>query len=174
MARGKVLNLSPEERVNRALEGAYAQDFIQYCLTPGRNGGTNPDASTCASQWQRGNKNVWTSDCVGFALWAYGLDRYQPRGAAAETKWLNTTSIWTMAKKGGQWARRLEVPTPGCLVVYPSSLLKARPYGHIGVYVGNDRVVHCHGPAMRGPAISIDALTKFSRVRGWLPVELDL
>lgn len=171
--RGKVLKLSPEERVSRALEAAYAQDFIQYSLKPGQNGGTDPEAAHCASSWQSGKRMVYTSDCVGFALWAYGADRYQPRGPAAATKWLNTTSIWKAAQ-GLPWAQKLEVPTPGCLVVYPASLLRGRPYGHIGVYVGNDRVVHCHGPRLAGPAITLDPLKKFSRVKGWAPVELHL
>lgn len=137
---------------------------IQYCLEPGRNGGRNPTAPDCSSSWERRGKLVFTADCVGFAAWCTGFDRYQP-GFPLQGGWINTTAMVKAAEEGLGWFDELspwERAEAGCLVVYPRRL-PFRRWGHVGVYVGNNRVIHCHGPALRGPAISESDVREFTK-----------
>lgn len=180
MARGKVLDLTPKQRTDRAFYAFSTHRFIQYCLTSGRNGGFDPAAPDCGSRWQRGKQTVITSDCVGFALWAYGVDRYQKGDFPLQGGWMNTTSIVEAAKAPqiGCVVPLAEL-APGCLLVYPRNLLRGRRYGHIGLYIGKyydgiARVVHCHGPTLKGPAISADPVEKFLKVKGCLAVDIKL
>lgn len=182
MARGKVLDLTHQQRVDRAVYAVDTHRFIQYNLESGRNGGFDPTAPDCASRWQANakGKTYTTSDCIGFALWAYGVDRYQKGDFPLYGGWMNTNSLVAAANdpKVTQ-VRKLAELVPGCLLVYPS----ARPlrwYGHIGVYIGDgfgdstSRVVHCHGPRLAGPAISADPVEKFLKVKGCVAIEIVL
>lgn len=105
MSRGKILHLTPEEAVTRALSqvraipplppGSYPADAgnraIGYRLDPGYNGGFDPEAPHCAS-WSYGGRSP-TADCVGFVLWASGIDRMQPGYKGSRDEWLNCASI---------------------------------------------------------------------------------
>jgi hypothetical protein len=179
MARGKVLDLTPDQRVRNALHAWHSHKFIQYCLDSGKNGGFDPEAPDCGSRWQRGKQTVITADCIGFALWAYGIDRYQRGDFPLQGGWINTTGLVEAATRGFKEVEVLDEPRAGCLLVYPRNLLRGRRYGHIGLYIGKawdgmNRVVHCHGPTLRGPAISADLASKFLRVKGCIPVEIRL
>lgn len=186
MARGKVLDLLPTQRVDRALYALEWHRFVQYSLYEGQAGGFDPSAPDCGSRWATGTKaktkNYITSDCVGFALWAYGMDRFQKDDFPLYGGWMNTNSLVAAANDPKvKEVRRLAELVPGCLLVYPS----ARPnplrwYGHIGMYVGTPvdatvpSVVHCHGPRLKGRAISIDPANKFLRVKGCVAIEIRL
>jgi hypothetical protein len=183
MARGKVLDLTAEQRVQRAIHALGAHKFVQYCLDSGKNGGFDPAAPDCGSRWQKGSKTIVSSDCVGFALWAYGVDRYQRGDFPLQGGWMNTTALVTCANLDpgiqGNPVVKLDQPRPGCLLVYPRNLLRGRRYGHIGMYIGKawdgvNRVVHCHGPSLSGPAISADLASKFLRVPGCIAIEVRL
>jgi hypothetical protein len=185
MARGKVLDLTPHQRVDRAITAFHTHRFVQYSLREGQAGGFDPSQPDCGSRWSTGTgrkvKNHVTSDCIGFALWAYGVDRFQKDDFPLWGGWMNTNSLVAAANDPDvpQVKRLVGMPTPGCLLVYPS----ARPlrwYGHIGMYVGYGladgvrRVVHCHGPRLRGPAISADPVEKFLKVSGCVAIEIRL
>lgn len=74
--------------------GDYA---IGYRLTPGFNGGADPEAEHCAS-WSYGGRRP-TADCVGYVMWASGIDRLQLgyKGSAWDSSvngsWLCTWSV---------------------------------------------------------------------------------
>jgi hypothetical protein len=80
------------------------------------------------------------ADCVGFALWCLGLDRYQPGVFNHYDGWMNTDSILDDAEHGvgGDHWEFLERPRLGCLVIYPSIRKDGRMkrMGHVGVVVG--------------------------------------
>lgn len=172
--RGARFDLELAVTLERAL-GNYPD--IQYCMYPGRNGGVYPLAKDCASDWQdKKGRHYRTSDCVGFALWCLGLDRYQPGlndwpAFPLYGGWINTTSMLLEARnprEGNRWFQESPRPSVGSLVCFPSyrRLGRLRP-GHVGVVVGvpsewDSRarecwralsVAHCHGPAFHGPAI---------------------
>lgn len=150
---------------------------IQYCMAQGKNGGTTPRSSSPASTWHDSKgRSYHTSDCVGFALWCLGMDRWQPgisgRGAFPEYGgWINTNSALTEARTDDRkdpWFTEGPAPTVGGLVVFPSyRRLGFRRPGHVGVVVevpaewdSSEKdcwrklvVAHCHGPALKGPAI---------------------
>lgn len=79
------------------------------------------------------------SDCIGFALWATGLDRYQPKLFTYYDGWMNTDSIIDDAKSGvggGRW-KLLSKPQVGCLVIFPSLWKNGKMIrmGHVGLVV---------------------------------------
>lgn len=84
MPRGTLLALTRDEIVARALSSCVVVEDpsarIWYSSERGRNGGSDPEALTCASLWRdkaTGKINC-TADCVGFGSWCSGFDRYQP------------------------------------------------------------------------------------------------
>lgn len=105
MARGKILHLTREEVVRRALSqicavpalppGTHPPDAgnrpIGYRLEGGFNGGFDPEAPHCAS-WSYGGRSP-TADCIGFVLWASGIDRCQPNYRGSRGEWLNCASL---------------------------------------------------------------------------------
>jgi hypothetical protein len=184
MPRGVVLNLTPAEVVARARSLCVVPDDpaarIYYCNTPGRNGGADPEAITCASLWRdrkdtrddpRGR--LWaTADCVGFALWAYGCDRLETAGNGEGTRWWNQNSIWLDATEPGdkRFAHRRPTwrfcdPYPGCLALIRGPIPGDKRVGHMAVVtkVVNGQattVVHCSGSGKRrhGQAIGEDPI----------------
>lgn len=98
-------------------------------------GGRSPDAPT---PFTTKGADVG-SDCVGWALWALGIDRYQPKLFTYYDGWMNTDSIIADAKTkvgGGLW-QLLSKPEAGCLVVFPSLYKDGRMIrmGHVGLVV---------------------------------------
>jgi hypothetical protein len=105
MTRGKILYLTRKEVVDRGLSqmlaipplppGSYPDDAgnrpIGYRLDPGFNGGSDPEAPHCAS-WSYGGRSP-TADCIGFVLWAAGIDRCQPLYRGSRDIWLNCSSL---------------------------------------------------------------------------------
>lgn len=69
---------------------------IAYRLEGGFNGGFDPRAPHCAS-WSYGDRTP-TADCIGFVLWASGIDRMQPGYKGTRGEWLNCASILDDAK----------------------------------------------------------------------------
>lgn len=167
---------------------------VQYSMVEGKNGGTTPRSNEGPSSvWHdKGGRTYHTSDCVGFALWCLGLDRYQPgvsgRGAfPVYGGWINTDSALEEARTDNRkdpWFTEGPAPSPGGLVVFPGyRRLGVRRPGHVGVVVevpaewdSSEKscwerlvVAHCHGPAMRGPAIDrshIDAWRNHWNAKG--------
>lgn len=166
--RGDRRQLQPSDVVHRARTALADHRHIQYCLDPGKNGGKDPYRSDCSSSWERRGKLVFTSDCVGFAAWCAGFDRFQP-GFPLQGGWINTTAMVKAAERGLGWFDEISPweRAEGCLVVHPRRLPLHR-WGHVGVYVGNNRVIHCHGPALRGPAISESDVREFTSKPGCL------
>lgn len=98
-------------------------------------GGREPNAATpfTSHNGKRG------ADCIGFALWCLGLDRYQPKVFNHYDGWMNTDSILDDAEHGagGDHWELLERPRPGCLVVYRSKYANGKRVlmGHVAVVV---------------------------------------
>jgi len=69
---------------------------ITYRLQGGFNGDHDPTAPHCAD-WSYGNRTP-TADCVGFDLWASGIDRCQPNYKGSEDEWLACQSLLDDAK----------------------------------------------------------------------------
>jgi cell wall-associated NlpC family hydrolase len=166
--RGVILeNHGPAETVKRAVNALSpgTWDKVQYCLESGRNGGDDPTRSTCASTWKHPKLGtVYTSDCVGFAMWCLGADRYQPKLFVPYGGWINTDAMLEDVRltEISDMFELAAVPQPGDLVVYggKKTVLGRKP-GHVGVYIGNGQVVHCHGPTLKGRAVSKDPVTKW-------------
>lgn len=104
MTRGTWLPFTMQERAMRAISmilaipkppaGAPADAGnrpIVYRLEGGYNGGDDPAAEHCAS-WSFGGRTP-TSDCIGLALWAWGIDRKQPGYKGSRGEWLNCASL---------------------------------------------------------------------------------
>lgn len=100
-------------------------------------GGRSPFALTPFTPNKDG---VLGSDCVGWVLWALGIDRYQPKLFTYYDGWMNTDSIIDDAKTGvggGLW-KILAKPEAGCLVIFPSlrnTAGKMTRMGHVGLVV---------------------------------------
>ena len=172
MTRGTVVNRPAHIRAEKALEGAN-WTHVQYSMVSGLNGGTNPEASDCSSTWHdKKGETVHTSDCVGFALWACGFDRWQRQRFPLWGGWINTDSLVEAALKGLSWVgtnvkiAEITEPSMGAVVVYPSYRrypwsIKKTP-GHIGVILADGSVAHCHGPPLKGDACG------FGHIGDWL------
>lgn len=117
MTRGKNLHVTREQAVQRALSqitaipalppGSWPSDAgnrpIGYRLDPGFNGGFDPEAPHCAS-WSYGGRSP-TADCVGFVLWASGIDRLQPNYEGSRGPWLNCGALLDDAKGAKKFCR---------------------------------------------------------------------
>lgn len=103
-------------------------------------GGRDPSKATCATV----RDGITGSDCVGFVMWALGIDRYQPSRFGYYGGWMNTDSVIYDAtdvkgRKTGfsrAWDR-LSRPEPGALVIFPSLYKngKRTRIGHVGLIV---------------------------------------
>lgn len=122
MTRGKILHLTRAQVVQRGLSQLAAlvaapngtPHPIGYRLEGGFNGGFDPEAAHCAS-FSYGER-VPTADCIGFVLWASGIDRLQPGFAGVNGDWLNCTSLVADAAGAKKFCRPLvagETPKPG-------------------------------------------------------------
>lgn len=120
--RGTILHLTREQAVARAISQITATPKmahgephpIAYRLEGGFNGGFDPTAPHCASS-SYGDK-VPTADCIGFVLWASGVDRKQPGYVGASGDWLNCVSLLADAHGAQKFCRTLkagETPLPG-------------------------------------------------------------
>lgn len=144
MARGKILHITREDALWRALsqivcvptppKGAPAgagNRPIAYRLEEA-NGGFDPrgpldidgdghiefvelEANHCAS-WSFGNRTP-TADCIGFVMWASGVDRCQPGFKTPRVEgWLNCRSLMDDSRTSQRFCRLLrmhEAPLPG-------------------------------------------------------------
>lgn len=163
MSKPRVRNdLSDQQIIDRAVSMIGRKD-IHYNMKAGRNGGRDPYAPSPVSQGTN------TADCVGFAFWAFGLDRYQPDFVYGSYEgWINTNSmIGDALTKRSYFLPMVELVYPHFLV-YPSSnkveLAQGfPPVGHVGVVINEFKVVHCsHGNDERlGHAIDV------GRPRSW-------
>lgn len=163
MARGLLLDLTPAEVVARALSAAIVVEDrearIWYSSARGRNGGSDPEALTCASLWHdpaAANHVRATADCVGFMAWAAGFDRYQPvRAKPSYGGWMNQASILMETRRIGGMFRAIPVPELGAIAVIgdirDAAGQRTRP-GHVGIVVALDgrdvkpenvQVAHC-------------------------------
>ncbi len=155
MPRGVVLDFVDDaETVARAesllVVPTDRQARIWYLSEPGRNGGSDPLANTCASIWRDKEDTkddpagkVWcTADCVGFGCWCAGFDRYQPQRCVT-MDWVNQNSMvgdarLVAAGKPGMF--RFCDPRPGCFAVIvderytdPTTGKEKLRVGHVGV-----------------------------------------
>lgn len=164
MTRGRVLPLTQDERVARALYLAgsisgYDLDSgirspISQCPTLSYmlhtyNGGKDPTAPHPADV----NLATFTADCIGGAAWVGGFDRYQPiRFAHIYDGWINTDSMIIDARGPMRCFIKLAAPEPGCFVVCASGSPGHR-IGHIGTVVevppSFDRANRDHWHAMK-------------------------
>lgn len=76
------------------------------------------------------------SDCIGFVLWCWGLDRYQLDYPFYDG-WINTDSLLMDVDTKQTRFAEVDRPYPGCAVVYPSLRKngKMTRMGHIGLVV---------------------------------------
>ncbi len=165
--RGKVITLPHlnwgdiHERAS-AMVGKNIHYHLQY-----PNGGTDPEASEPCDRQTRG------CDCIGFAAWAAGFDRYQPGGKGIGKlsafpyydAYINTDSMVLEATERGKWFSVLKEPESGCFIVAKSYWRKLpypkRVIGHIGVVVDCSEwatkglkgigVVHCSPSNVKRP-----------------------
>jgi hypothetical protein len=94
-------------------------------------------------------------DCSGFVCWALGLSRItrHPLYIAFNGGWINTDSIVHDASRRTGFFERLDVPVPGCVIVYPKKG-SGKPYGHIGIVTSIvdgavAKVIHCSATNFR-------------------------
>lgn len=122
--RGKNLMLDVETVLDRAER---LIDTGRYSLTPGENGGADPEADW---PYYLGRPNG-TADCVGAGMWIQGMDRYQPQ-VEAYGGWVNTNSIFLMPGLFVSLGQDFDLVQPGDILAYPSyrDLLGRRRYGH--------------------------------------------
>jgi len=142
--RGVDLGLTPEQTIDRAnkMAGDYGESVRYRLEYP--NGGDDPERETPAADYD--GKKV--SDCVGFACWCLGVDRYDPGKSPAQEPsdktefhtyggYANTDAIIIDASTLKQKFEFVDKPQPGCLVVY-GSVDRGKPggrVGHVGVVV---------------------------------------
>jgi len=154
--RGKIVWRPVEEILHLALR-TVGTKIVYHLKYP--NGGTDPDDSMpCDFQ-------TWYCDCIGFAAWAAGFDRFQPKKFPYYDGYINTDSMVTEATKQGKWFTVLSKPEPGCFIV-AASFWRKLPYpkrviGHIGVVVDASeyatkglaglQVVHCSSSNAKRP-----------------------
>lgn len=96
-------------------------------------GGRNPKLPTPETI----RDGVLGCDCVGFALWCHGIDRFN-KLFPVYGGWMNTDSLReeALSDKPGEvdWVTRISVPEPGCLVVYGAAgKAPFRRIGHVGL-----------------------------------------
>ena len=136
--------------------GASAVALARTCVGEGTYilgaGGRNPDA---VKPWTKKGTRLG-SDCVGFVLWAWGMDRFQP-SFPLYGGWINTDSAIGEARTSAKWFRIVDVPQPGDLVTVPSVDLDRDGdrdrIGHVGIIsevpalwdgdYADLRVIHC-------------------------------
>lgn len=112
---------------------------IAYRLdNSGLLGGDDPSAPLCAD-WSYGYRTL-TADCIGFALWAAGMSRYQPGYVGMNGSWLNTDSLVRDAEGQMKYVRPVmsgERVLPGDFFVTTSKYVMGirREVGHIGIVV---------------------------------------
>jgi hypothetical protein len=111
MPRGLDLRLSAADTLRRCGMACQVSpdrtDRIMYFVG---QGGKNPTAPDCRSY--RPGCKVPEADCVGFALWALGKDRYEP------PHWWNQNFIYQSATNSAQASRwRFCDPYAGCLAL---------------------------------------------------------
>lgn len=141
-----VLNHSDNNIVGFAL-GQVGRPIMYHLEYP--NGGTDPEAANPEDYDTKG------CDCIGFACWCGGFDRFQPGKFPLYDGYINTDSMIEEATSTGKWFTANTWPTPGCFIVghtYRNKLLQRR-IGHIGVVVdcsewgtlglAGIHVVHC-------------------------------
>lgn len=143
--RGTDLGLTEREAIERArLMAGPAGQAVRYRLAY-PNGGDDPRRAVPSAE----HEGRQVCDCVGFALWCLGVDRYDPGRSAREEPddptefhtyggYANTDAILIDASGPRQKFEFVDRPHPGCLVVY-GSVDRGRPggrVGHVGVVVG--------------------------------------
>lgn len=182
MTRGAILNLTPEQIVDRALSACVPpmdpDEVIWYCSTPGLNGGADPTAETCASVNPK--SKVRSADCVGFLAWAAGFDRRQPVRCRT-MEWVNQNSMIADAARpaGDGMFRRLLAPRLGCFAAIrdiPPTLTSKKRTGHVAIVTSLDPlyVTHCspsnHRRVLQGIAQTTLAQAFLGRVKDvvWL------
>lgn len=159
MPRGKIISIPDRHGRNevRRAEMLVGSPSINYHLKY-PNGGTDPEAINPQDMHTGG------CDCIGFAAWCAGFDRYQPKKFPLYDGYINTDSMVMEATQWGRWFTFLDKPEPGCFIVSPSYFSKLRlkrVIGHIGVVVDASeygtkglaglQVVHCSSSNAKRP-----------------------
>lgn len=144
MTRGEILKLSRTDVYHRAYQAITGCVFVDGRRLPIAyrlkevNGGFDPAASHCAGISTSGEwKGYPTADCIGFALWASGIDRKQPGYKGTAGEWLHCPSLLADAKGAQKYCRVLK---PGETAKIGDWLLNKN---HIGVIIRTD----AYGPA---------------------------
>jgi hypothetical protein len=120
---------TPAEAVERAKRIAALPKSV-YVLGAG---GRSPEAPTPFTS----RDGKLGADCIGFAMWAWGVDRYQPKTFPFYHGWINTDSMLLDAL-GPQTTFEVIQPRnvfAGCAAVYPSLWKNGKMVrmGHIGL-----------------------------------------
>lgn len=144
--RGEVLGLTAEQRVERlrylagkaqanVLDDVIRDKASLWCpsLTYQLklfNGGKDPRAPHPGTP----HDGELKSDCIGGQAWGGGWDRYQPERFAhvrGYEGWINTDSMRIDAGGAQRCFVRIDIPTPGDMVVFASGA-GGHKVGHIG------------------------------------------
>jgi cell wall-associated NlpC family hydrolase len=82
-------------------------------------------------------------DCSGFACWVLRIPRHEHLGPT--DRWWGTDNIVADARATSPVRfNLLSTRQPGALIIYPGHKEERKwSYGHVGVLVGPERVVHC-------------------------------
>lgn len=122
------LSISVTEACRRALRIAGLKP-TRYKLGAG---GRNPEAENPFTT----REGVLGCDCVGFVLWAWGLDRFQPT-FPKYGGWINTDSAIDDAKTTQTFFEQISGPEAGALVVFPGIAKNGRRVriGHVALVV---------------------------------------
>lgn len=121
--RGKIIPLTPDQIVTRAVSQINAP--IMYHLEY-PNGGTDPQLPSPS------DPHVQQADCIGFATWASGFDRFSKEFPLYDG-YINTDS---MIEAPTTWFQKHETPAPGMMIVaHTYNASTGHRIGHIGVIV---------------------------------------
>lgn len=187
-----IIPLTMEQIVERARAVLKAKETSYRLKYP--NGGVDPRTPRPGMDFfdPATKSKLIVCDCAGFVAWCCGYSRKQtgtsnlvafPDTPSVRGGWINTDSMIEESEgfkyandrstyPGGRWFKKLDVPKPGCIVVYHSrsDRYPRNPViGHVGIvvavpaeaydvkdrekYFGQDtrnskspfRVIHCSG-----------------------------
>ena len=102
---------------------------------------TNPKASCTGCKWYPGD-STRCFDCRGFTRWVFGKVGVVIKGAGCTSQW-NDNSNWEA--KGE--IKDMPADKVCCVFMYSA---KNNNYSHTGIYVGNNKIIHCSGEVKEG------------------------
>jgi hypothetical protein len=75
-------------------------------------------------------------DCSGFVTWALGMSRHTRNEyytLKLGTEWISTVSMFEDCGDSAGLFLSVDIPVPGCIIVYPDGALGPKRQGHVGI-----------------------------------------